>query len=325
MKKFRFIALLLVAIICFGCVTVSADSRSLVFYLSPKTMNDVTGEIVVDVKVKNFTYVSENYYDEVKAFSFVFTYDNKNFTPITNQSGKIELIVDEGTLLKTTDYITCESDMSKGQIELTYLNKAEKQIVEDGVICRFKIKAMNVNSLWNSFDRYPFRFVPGTIFAVLSNSDDVSVKTVGDAEGIDTTVGGYNEAPSLIPSPIDKKVEFTNGKSDFYVNGGLIETDATPYISNGVLMIPLRFFAEAIGMKVEWNGDVQLAAAYGQFKSLHISMIDNNLFINSALQSVSANPEEIDGRTYIPADAIKQLYENVEYSFNGEVATIYIP
>ena len=159
-------------------------------------MNDVTGEIVVDVKVKNFTYVAEDYYDEIKAVSFTFSYDKDCFVPVTNSIGEVEFFVDDSTLIKNLEYISVVSDMSKGKVEFTYLNKGDKQITEDGIICRFKLKAKNVNSLWNSFDRYPLRFVPGTIFAVVYNTADFNVKTIYDAEGIDTTVGGYNELPS---------------------------------------------------------------------------------------------------------------------------------
>lgn len=323
MKKI--IAIFTLLILVFTSMGVSAGNRNLQFYLAPQIMNDSTGEIIVDVKVKNFTSMDSEYFDEIKAVSFAFTYDKENFSPVTTDNGQMKFIADEGTLLNSIDDISSVIYPDKGQIEFTYLNKGEKEIVSDGVICRFILKARYATKLWNSFDKYPLRFVQGTIMAIAHNTESSSVKVIDNAEGIDTSVSGYNVAPSLVPSPIDTTVGFTVGLAEYEKNESVFETDAVPYVEDDVLMVPMRFLAEGIGMNVEWQGDAMLAAAFGEYRTLRVSLYNNAIYLNSAKYNSSKPPVEINGRIYIPIDVVSALYDNAKIEFDGNKAEVYIP
>jgi len=55
----------------------------------------------------------------------------------------------------------------------------------------------------------------------------------------------------------DLTLRFTIGNNMLTVNGNPVEMDVEPYIKNGRTMIPLRFFAEALGLTVEWDRNTQ--------------------------------------------------------------------
>ena len=58
--------------------------------------------------------------------------------------------------------------------------------------------------------------------------------------------------------PTDKNV-FANTAISVYVDGKLILSDCEPYIKNDRTMVPMRAIFEALGAKVEWYNDEQIA------------------------------------------------------------------
>lgn len=45
------------------------------------------------------------------------------------------------------------------------------------------------------------------------------------------------------------------GNSKAYVNSSEQQLDTPPTIRNSRTLVPLRFIAEALNLKVDWNGD----------------------------------------------------------------------
>ena len=76
---------------------------------------------------------------------------------------------------------------------------------------------------------------------------------------------------------------FSLRKSDIQVNGEVISTDAVPFVVDGMWMLPMRYFAEATNMKVEWNAEKATACAYGENKNIKVSIKGDKIYINSAL------------------------------------------
>jgi hypothetical protein len=55
----------------------------------------------------------------------------------------------------------------------------------------------------------------------------------------------------------DDAISFQVGRSFAKVNGKEVPLDTPPEIIKNVIYIPLRFFAEALGAKVEWDAKTQ--------------------------------------------------------------------
>lgn len=52
-------------------------------------------------------------------------------------------------------------------------------------------------------------------------------------------------------------VSMTIGSVQYTVNGDPRTMETAPVLINGVTLVPVRFIAEALGMTVQWNGDIQ--------------------------------------------------------------------
>lgn len=83
---------------------------------------------------------------------------------------------------------------------------------------------------------------------------------------------------TLVPMPASAADTIT-----IKVNGVTLETEIPPFIKNGTTMVPLRSIFEALGAKVEWNGEKR--EIVGTNLNLFIMMwIDNELATVTNLQ-----------------------------------------
>jgi len=64
-------------------------------------------------------------------------------------------------------------------------------------------------------------------------------------------------APTITPSRSQTILDFPVQSSFFYKNGQKIQMDTTPTIVAGRTFLPIRYVAEALGAKVEWDQDSQ--------------------------------------------------------------------
>ena len=199
----------------------------------------------------------------------------------------------------------------------------DKDLIKyDGTLCRFILIANNVNALWNSFDYYPIRFVEDSISV---NTYNETTEPCYNIEGIDGKVGAYNKPPVLEQVSVNKSMVFSLRKSDVQVNGEVISTDAVPFVVDGMWMLPMRYFAEATNMEVEWNAEKATACAYGENKNLKVSIKGDKIYINSALWNGKEHAIEINGRIYIPLSLVQELYPNVSTNALENEISIYVP
>lgn len=328
MKKtlHRIFSLLLVVFICVFSTAVFAEkTENIQIYFSPHVMNDTTGEIVVDVNIRNINVAVPGYLGDICSLIFSFEYDTDNFTLLCDDNGVPIFKTDENTLISMDSNIEAKADGNKISFNFTDSTLQDDLIEKDGTLCRFTLFSKNVRKLWNSFDRYPIRFVPGSVGVVLYHLPSYSVIPFSDVEALDGTIGGYNKFPDLAVPSIDKHITFTADNPDMMVNEEVNSMDVAPFVQNDVMMIPMRFFAEGIGMTVEWNGETSIASSYMQNKTLAVSLKNNTLYTNSVKCNMDISPVEMNGRTFIPVTAIEQLFGNAEITQDGSVTTIYIP
>lgn len=306
---------------------VNADSAqsTLQMYFSPQIMDVDTGEIVVDVNIRNVDAAIPNSLGEICGITAAWRYDAERFDIKAAEDGTLPVIIDDNTLIKSMSDVTMTRDDDR--VSLVFLDSTLKDnlIDRDGTICRFVLVSKDPIRLWNSDDTYPIRFIEGSIGIVTYHMPSYSVGRYEGAEGIDGKVGGYNIPPALSTPPVDKHLTFTVGEADFIIDGETVTTDASPFISNGELMIPVRFLSEGIGMSVEWNGEIMTASAYADYKTFKISLKDGKTYLNSALRELSQLPAEIGGRIYIPVSAVSVMCPNAAINTTETGVDIYIP
>lgn len=290
-------------------------------------MNDTNGEIKVDVNMRNFDVAVSKSLGKVCAVTFSFEYDKQQFDILTDE-GLPKIILDNNTLVKNKDDI--ESKFDDNFITFTFMDSTLKDnlIDKDGTLFSFVLISKNPKTLWNSFDKYPLRFKADSI-GIVTYSDSYTVGKVFNVEGIDISVGGYNVAPTMVPKSVGKYVTFTVGETNVKVDDFTQETDVSPFIQAGEIMVPVRYLTENLGMSVEWNGDILTAAAYAEYKTLKIDMKTKSIFINSAKvyndNGETVKPEELSDRIFVPVSLVKDLYPNSIITSSDNSVTIYVP
>lgn len=326
----RFSSVLILIVILFTAATAfAADQVNLQLFFDPEVMNDVTGEIVVDVNLKNFNIAADGFLGNICGVAFSFKYNAEKFEIKKTDAGLVETIVDENTLVKSAGNIECEVDEATGNVSYTFMDASlgNNLISADGTLFRFTLISKEIGKFWNSSERYPIRFIPGSIGVVTYNLKTHTVGTIYAVEAIDGFIAAYNNPPTLIPQSVDKYLTFTAGNAEIDVDGTVSETDAAPFMKDDVLMIPVRYFCESIGMAVEWNEGIMTAGAYAEYKALAISIKEEvpRVYINSVISNTSVQPVEKDGRIYIPCDLALKLYRDAQVEQTGDSVTIYIP
>jgi len=107
------------------------------------------------------------------------------------------------------------------------------------------------------------------------------------------------------------------------VNGDIIEAPA-PYYANGVVMIPLRAVAQAIGFDVAWDSEIK-GVRLGTAINLWIGR-DYYIIGKMAPIKLVAAPEITDGHTYVPFTFIREIARNYDiYVFEGQVVVEAVP
>lgn len=300
-----------------------APEKMIEFYCVPQVMREDSGEIDVQLNVRNLSALPDNM-DALCGFSAAISWDSEQFS-LKSQDGIIQ--TDTGMLVTDAEYVTASEE--NGVLRLNFLDETleENLIKRDGVLCGFTLIAKNPKQLWNSLESYPLRFVPGSVSVVPYHTPSYSVGSFDRAAGIDTMVGGYNTIPALQVPKQDKFLTFTQGSSEMYVGETKVTMDAVPYEENGACMIPFRFLLENAGLTVDWIGESGTAVAFGPYQSLYVDMHRNHFFYNAHLCRLIPPPTERDGRIYVPAEVVRILFgEKAAVLDNGEgTVKIYIP
>ena len=322
-----FAILLAITVLCSATVSANAEQPKLQLYFSPGIMNDTNGEIKVDVNMRNFDVAVSKSLGKVCAVTFSFEYDIQQFNIMT-EDNLPKVILDDKSLVKNKADI--ESKIEDNSITFTYMDSTLKDnlIDKDGTLFSFVLISKNPKTLWNSFDKYPLRFKADSI-GIVTYSDSYTVGKVFNVEGIDISVGGYNVAPTMVPKSVGKYVTFTVGETNVKVDDFTQETDVSPFIQAGEIMVPVRYLTENLGMSVVWNGDILTAAAYAEYKTLKIDMKTKSIFINSAKvykdSGETVKPDELSDRIFVPVSLVKDLYPNSTITSSDNSVTIYVP
>lgn len=328
-KKTTALAILIFMLLSlFSQTALAAAEVKLQIYPAPQIMNDQTGEIKVNINLRNLKVAVPSYMGAVCGLSFKLTYDTENFDIKRNADQSVYLAAEEGDLIQNIG--DAEVKEADGEIRFSFLDSTLKEdlIEEDGTLLSFVLISKNAKQLWSSFDTYPLRFVPGSLGAAAYRLSDYKVSKIYNVEAVDGKVGGYNKQPSFVMPSIDKKISLSIDKSEIEINGETLQTDAAPFKQGEELMIPVRYFAEGAGMEVNWQGDTMTASACGDYRTLVIALGDDEnatVYFNAAKLSQEVSPIEKDGRIYIPLSLVNVVYQNAQITATDTAAEIYLP
>ncbi len=134
----------------------------------------------------------------------------------------------------------------------------------------------------------------------------------------------------IIVSDIEEPVEkantavFTIDKDTYTVNGEIKTMDASPYLSAGRTMMPVRYVADALGIDssfIVWDGDTKTVSIFGD-KVVQIKLNDKNMKVGNSIVAMSAAPEMKANRVFIPvAEIARALGAEVNWDGANKTAT----
>lgn len=207
----------------------------------------INGSILTIYPANNLEYsVSYTVYIPTKALE---NYDNLSlpnsylfsFSTTTTKSGGGGSSSRSNTSLKTNQQPTAPNEIPTPQV-VTPLTTETNNIITSG-------PQVTVNGQPVNFDVAP-EIKEGRTF--------IPVRSLAYSLGVtadNVSWDGTTSTVTIISGNF--RLNFSIGSTTLIINDTVQEMDVAPYIKNDRAMVPLRFFAEALGMVVEWEEKTQ--------------------------------------------------------------------
>lgn len=95
-----------------------------------------------------------------------------------------------------------------------------------------------------------------------------------------------------------------------YLNDKLVSSDQNPYMENGRTFVPIRFIAEAIGVKeISWNGSNEEAILMKNGVTLRLPIKESYAMINEEAIGLDAPISVYKGRTFVPLRFVAEAFD----------------
>lgn len=149
--------------------------------------------------------------------------------------------------------------------------------------------------------------IGGSGFSQLATEENLDAIWQGDF----LMVGGNHEVTPTPPPVIATPIRFTIGKNLYTVGSVAKSMDATPYISNGRTMLPIRYVADAIGIQggnILWDSATKTVTIQAR-STISLQLGSKIMKIDDKVYRMSVVPETKNGRTYVPIGEISRALE----------------
>ena len=142
-------------------------------------------------------------------------------------------------------------------------------------------------------------------------------------EGTFFEVQEKDDDTEVVPPPVITPVKFTIGKNRYAVGSIQKEMDATPYITNGRTMLPIKYVADAIGINggnILWNAQTK-TVTIKKVQTIVLQIGSKIMRIDGKSYTMSAPPEIKSGRTFIPVAEVTRAL-NIETVWDNTAKTV---
>lgn len=104
---------------------------------------------------------------------------------------------------------------------------------------------------------------------------------------------------------------FIPGEGKVCINGDVktIGKDSAPYKENGVIMLPLRFFASELGAEVFWNGEKKSAVVKKGAYEIMVTPGYYDAFVNNERINMKSAAKNVNGVIYVSADLFEKYFD----------------
>jgi len=154
-------------------------------------------------------------------------------------------------------------------------------------------------------------------------------------EGLTEQLKAYHKDKALrkiLHSEIKEMRKLTGDTTiPILVNGQLVESDVPPVIKNYRTLIPVRAVSNALGAKVEWNGDelvtitkaVDSTVTEAVYTTVVINLKTGDITKDGELMVLDVKPQVISNRTFVPVRFIAEAF-GMKVEWNKELDGVVV-
>ena len=327
-------------------------------YFVPEEVTAEAGEEVELTLMGHFgmAYMPEDLIDTPISGVQVGTWANGTFTPIvgavTDEDGKVTLTFDkagtyivsaEGTVPDevTVDWTTYATDMVDCPIiapGCAVTVTAEEEVTvkagEKTTLPKLMVDGKDVTkeAKWESSDSSVATVYNGTVTgkkqgtAVITATYDGQTYTfpVTVTKGSSGSSGSASGSSSTSSKPKPKNtIILTIDNKTVMVNGNAVENDVAPFIEKDRTMLPIRFIAETLGAKVEWDNDARQVRIEKDKTVILLTIDSDKAYVNDMAQILDSPAIIKSDRTFLPIRFVAEnLGAAVDWNENARQVTI---
>ena len=107
------------------------------------------------------------------------------------------------------------------------------------------------------------------------------------------------------------------------LNGKQLSFDASPYIENGRVLVPMRGVLESLGYSVEWQNDTKSVLAANSETRILMPLGSTQVTVNDKSVSVDAPAKLVSGRTLVPLRFLAE-YSGADVTWDNATKTVNI-
>lgn len=115
----------------------------------------------------------------------------------------------------------------------------------------------------------------------------------------------YAEGPA--PEPEIIQITFKIGESILNINGRIFEVE-TPFVVDGVTLVPVRIITEAFGAAVGWDGKTQKITIDYNDTNIILTLEDKYAYINGKKIKLLAAPQLVNSTSMVPLRFISESF-----------------
>ncbi len=245
------------------------------------------------------------------------TVSNRTFT--ATQAGSATLKAGNGSVSATLPVtIVGRDDISQLQLQITdgaFTDGSTHQLQATVTLHDGTTKTVNPNALQWSVDGFDGSIDANGLLTIgqLGDSKEGTVQTSYD--GVVATLQLKFADMDMVQLTIDSH---TLKKGDQEMT-----MDVAPSIVNGRTMVPVRFIAEALDGKVEWDTEQQKAYIMLDDDLVEVPIQSDLIYVNGVSVTIDTPSQIVNGRTMIPLRAVAEGL-GMKVSYDDATRTISI-
>lgn len=237
--------------------------------------------------------------------------------------------------LNQTDLQERTSAYQQGSLQSITMSQGDIYLItlSDGKYAKVSIDEISTTKVSFSFvietEQPATTSAPTGISSPTATSTGTPAPTYGSATpATQEPVSTSTPAPTASPAQDSEEgksepIILTIGQQQAFIKGKAVELQQAPIVKNGTTLVPLRFIAESIGAKVDWNSKQQSI-------TLQLSGKTIILVVNSKYATINGKPIELptapivqNGTTLVPIRFISENFDmDVAYSSVNKQVTI---